>query len=77
MDLETLANGFGLADGVDEVTTWPLFASEFEPYETVELEYIGALSRPRGEQVGVDCDEAVADLLLAGMSVAQAFGRLH
>lgn len=72
LDLDNLAGGGGLADGLEEITLEPLTVTDFRAGETLELEYLGALPATRGEQAGVDCDETVAKLLMNGRSCVAA-----
>lgn len=70
LHLGKLAAGFGLADGIDEITVESMSRSDFGTSERIELEYLGAVPGPRGVTSGRDCDATVASLLARGRSVA-------
>jgi hypothetical protein len=77
LDLAKLAASVALHDGLDEITTWPLTLSDFQSSEYLELEYLGAIGRPRGQASGVDCDQTVASLLMGNRTTASAMRSLR
>lgn len=74
LHLGKLAAGFGLADGLDEITFDAMSLGDFSASERIELEYLGTLPGPRGVTPGRDCDATVATLMANGRSVAALMG---